>query len=78
MDTVEDFMILPRRQLQMLCKQAGIRANATNKEMAEALERLAQVRMQTGSVLQFESTKELPERIFCSLGRPCPQDSFGI
>jgi len=40
-----DFLALPRRDLQALCKRNGIRANMTNVAMAEALAALPTVRM---------------------------------
>ena len=40
-----DFLALPRRDLQALCKRNSIRANMTNAAMAEALAALPTVRM---------------------------------
>lgn len=38
-----DFLALPRRDLQALCKRNGVRANMTNAAMAEALAALPTV-----------------------------------
>jgi hypothetical protein len=40
-----DFLALPRRDLQALCKRNGVRANMTNAAMADALRALPKVRI---------------------------------